>query len=151
MLNGGNIMKNHILLKIIIFILILFFLSIVIIPVIKWNINYSVPEGLSVKETIEYYFEALDNNNPKKANQMFTDENSVQGFGMYDTYWYKSIKVNKLNIINEDSYKSIVSVDLKTKEWIDGSSNKNMWYSNSIVELVKVDGNWRISSIYSDT
>lgn len=150
MRNGGNIMKNNVLLKIIISILILLFLSVAIIPVIKWNVNYSIPDGLSAKETVEYYFKALDDNNPKKANQVFVGYDSEQGFGMYDTYWYKSIKVNNLKIINEDNHKSTVEVDLNLDEWIEGASNNNMWYSTSIIELVKENGIWRISSIYSN-
>lgn len=108
MLIGGNYVKKKAILFIFIIGILFLLMWGLILPVINWNRSYNVSNLDSAQKSVEYYLDAINDRNPKKALTIYPKLNdSEPKLGMFSLLSVtscdiKNIKPNKSNTSNDE-------------------------------------------------
>lgn len=81
----------------------------IIVPSVKFQSNYEVPNNLSEQQTIEEFFECLNNKNPGAANKLLINP-------MLDKYC-----CNNITRISLKEIKALQKVDINLNNYYDSS------------------------------
>lgn len=93
--------RKFIIILFLFMLLVFIFFWIVIMPILRFNLNYNIPKNMTAEETLRYYFECLDSNNPGKANKLLV--NPTLDIYDYSTGSISISSINKLETIIESS------------------------------------------------
>lgn len=122
----------------------IFILWSLIIPLIKNNISYKTPEDLSIEETVEYYFDALDSGLPNKAANVLADNQET--FDAFDLNEFSNIEVSNIIIINQKDSSAEAQANITFDERF--FCNSPMWSGQTVILLQKDNGIWKIKKMY---
>ncbi len=83
----------------------LFLIFKIILPIIKWNMSYDVSNIDTPEKAIEYYFDAINETNPKKEMAVYPqrkiDSESVFKYSLSTLLW---CKLKSIEHISDDTY-----------------------------------------------
>ncbi len=92
----------HICVLAVILLLTVYFIG---LPIIKWNISYDLSSITSGEKAVEYYLNAIDEKNPKKALEICPSLGKGDGkIGIFDLTFVEYCKID--NIEEYDDYDS---------------------------------------------
>ena len=104
-MNGSNHMRKKIIHILVYTSIILLMLYFIVLPVIKWNISYDLSSITSGEKAVEYYLNAIDEKNPKKASMIYPSLNEGDSsLGIFDFTFIEYCKID--NIEEYDNYDS---------------------------------------------
>ena len=146
--------RRTVIILVLVFLLIYF----LILPIVNWNRNYDISKIDTPEKAIEYYFNAIDNRNPKKALAIYPSLNEYDDKPrLFD---YVDIINCKINEIEE--FPKCSDLDKNGKEFIvdfycKGFMDLFKSYSSQDkidcvfhVEKNNVTGNWYITYSHSN-
>ncbi len=151
----------HIFVYAFIALLILYF---IVLPIIKWNISYDLSSITSGEKAVEYYLNALDEKNPKKASMIYPSLNEGDNkIGIFDLSLIEYCKIKSIKEdSNYDSDGTLLSSDEKIfyaefswKFAFDNPPNVFMGLSDGYCTLYfhvaenEETGNWYIVDAYT--
>lgn len=147
--------RNKILFMIIMSFLALFIILKIILPVIKWNMSYDISNIDTPQKAVEYYIEALEERNPKKAASVYPYQKEFMNiFSLSDTLYFDVDEIKEFpdetdepDIVCYFVQGDYVSFDLMS--CVDITSTRGF----SVVFYVKQDtetGSWYIDSFGED-
>lgn len=117
-----------------------------IIPAIKNHISYDSPENLSVEETIEYYFDALDSGLTNKAASVLADNQET--FDAFALNEFSNIEAEDIKIVNQnDSHAEAQAYIVFDERFF---CNTPVWSGQTVILLEKDNGIWKIKEMYPD-
>ncbi len=97
--------KNKVLFIVIMSLLTLFLIFKIILPIIKWNMSYDVSNIDTPEKAIEYYFDAINETNPKKEMAVYPhrkiDSESMFKYTFSTLLW---CKLKSIEHISDDTY-----------------------------------------------
>lgn len=88
----------HICIYTVILLLLVYF---IVLPIIKWNISYDLSSVTSGEKAVEYYLNAIDEKNPKKA--MAICPSLGEGDGKVGMFSFSFIEYCKIENIEENT------------------------------------------------
>lgn len=122
----------------------IFILWSLIIPLIKNNISYKLPENLSIEETVEYYFDALDSGLPNKAANVLADNHET--FDAFDLNEFSNIEAEDIKIINQKESYAEAQANITFDERF--FCDTPMWSGQTVILLQKDNDSWKIKEMY---
>ena len=101
-------MKKKNMIHIFVFTVILL-LNFIGLPIIKWNISYDLSSVTSGEKAVEYYLNAIDEKNPKKAMAVCPSLGEVDGkVGMFSFSFIEYCKIENIEEDTEYDYDRIL-------------------------------------------
>ena len=79
--------------------IVLLMLYFIVLPVIKWNISYDLSSVTDGKKAVEFYLNAIDEKNPKKASMIYPSLN--EGDSRPSIYEFSCVEYCNIDKIEE--------------------------------------------------
>lgn len=125
----------------------LFLIFKIILPVIKWNMSYDVSDIDTPEKAIEYYFDAINEKNPKKEMTIYPIYGDDTGMFKYSLSTLLWCKLENIEYVFGEGY--VASYDIG---FLFGEPEEfGMLYGEKMVFNVDVDsnnGNYYIVGMY---
>ncbi len=140
--------NKNIIIALLIFLIFIFWIA--ILPIIRYHINYKIPKSLTAQETLCYYFDCINKNNPGRANNLLINPT-------LDIYCCNGVYVKLKNIEKAETIKDINNYYQTMTYFVEFDCFYFFTEKNKVFEgmgdcsnfyLVKetADSNWKIHS-----
>lgn len=153
---GGVRMAKKIRRTILILVLVFLLVYFLIMPIVNWNRTYDISDVTTPEKAIEYYFNAIDERNPKKVLAIYPSLNDYDDRPrMFDYVDIINCKINEIKEYSDcslDYNEKECIVDFECKGFLD--SFKSQSSQDAIVTIYHVKrnekGSWYITYSHSN-